>query len=229
MNIEKLENTLEAILFASGDPLSVSELADGLGMQKSEIKKAIKALSLKYINDCGIRLIEFSNKIQLATNPDYAEFVSAMLNPIREKQLTNSALETVAIVAYQQPITRLEIEQIRGVSCDYAVQLLLKHNLIEPVGVKEAIGKPILFGTTEAFLKRFQIKDLSCLPNYDQLLERLKSLNEKREKELQPQEGTSLYNEFEIPEEEIAASVDTIIDNATKTKDAASKIKKEDN
>ncbi|MCL2847385.1 MAG: SMC-Scp complex subunit ScpB [Firmicutes bacterium] len=201
MNIEKLENTLEAILFASGNPLEISALADALGMQKSEVKKAISALEKKYCDTCGIRLIEFNKKVQLATNPDYAEAVATMLNPIREKELTNSALETVAIIAYQQPVTRLEIEVIRGVNCDYAIQVLLKHGLIEAVGRKEVIGKPILFGTTEAFLKRFQVKSLDELPNYDQLLESIKVLAEKRQGDIQP-EDTSLYNEFEIPEQE---------------------------
>jgi len=203
MNIEKLENTLEAILFASGNPLAITDLADALGMQKSEIKKAIDSLSKKYCKTCGIRLIEFNKKVQLATNPEYAESVATMLNPIREKELSTSTLETVAIIAYQQPVTRLEIEQVRGVNCDYAIQVLLKHSLIEAVGRKEVIGKPILFGTTEGFLKRFQIKSLQDLPNYDELLESIKVLSDKRNQGETP-EDASLYHEFEIPEEETA-------------------------
>ena len=201
MSIENLENTLEAVLFASGDALAVADLADGLGMQKSEIKKAIAILHKKYCDNCGIRLIEFNNKVQLATNPDYKEAIAAMLNPIRERELTTSALETVAIIAYQQPITRLEIEQIRGVNCDYAIQVLLKHNLIEAVGRSEAIGKPFFFGTTEGFLKRFQVKSLEDLPNYDDLLSSIKVLSDKRNSDI-AQEEESIYNEFEIPQEE---------------------------
>jgi len=201
MQIEELENIIEAILFVSGNGLLMGDLQETLGLQKSEIKKAIESLKIKYSDKCGIRLITYNNKIQLATNPDYADSVAALLNPIKEKELTSSALETIAIIAYRQPITRLEIEQIRGVNCDYAIQVLLKHNLIEAVGRKDVVGKPILFGTTEDFLKRFQISNLSELPDYEQLLENIQILNEKRTAPTAT-EGQSMYNEFEIPEEE---------------------------
>ena len=117
----------------------------------------------------------------------------------KEKELSNAALETVAIVAYKQPVTRLEIEQIRGVNCDYAVQVLLKHNLIEVVGRKDVVGKPLLFGTTDMFLKRFQIESIEQLPDYEQLLASIKVLEEGNA--AKPEE-VSLYNEFELPEEE---------------------------
>ena len=113
--------------------------------------------------------------------------------------MSTAALETVAIVAYKQPVTRLEIEQIRGVNCDYAVQVLLKHNLIEVVGRKDVVGKPLLFGTTDMFLKRFQIESIEQLPDYEQLLASIKVLEEGNA--AKPEE-VSLYNEFELPEEE---------------------------
>ena len=125
--------------------------------------------------------------------------ISCVLNPIKEKELSTAALETVAIVAYKQPVTRLEIEQIRGVNCDYAVQVLLKHNLIEVVGRKDVVGKPLLFGTTDAFLKRFQIESVEQLPDYEQLLASIKVLEEGNK--AKPEE-VSLYNEFELPPEE---------------------------
>ena len=113
-----------------------------------------------------------------------------MLNPIKERALTKTALETVAIIAYQQPITRLEVENIRGVGCDYAIQLLLTHNLIEVVGRKDVVGKPLLFGTTDEFLKRFELQSLDDLPNYDELMAQIKILNENT--------NDSIYNEFDI-------------------------------
>ena len=113
--------------------------------------------------------------------------------------MTRAALETLAIIAYKQPITKLEIEDIRRVNCDYAVQILVDQNMIEVVGRKDAVGKPLLFGTTENFLKRFNLKDLAELPDYDGLLERIKVIEEGEDK---PQ-SDSLYNEFSLPDEEI--------------------------
>jgi segregation and condensation protein B len=201
MEIEKLENIIEAILFVSGNGLSVAELTERLGLQKSEINRALASLKLKYGGVSGIRLLTFGGKIQFGTNPDYADSVAGILSPIQERELSTAALETIAIVAYRQPVTRLEIEEIRGVNCDYTVQVLLKHNLIEVVGRKEAVGKPLLFGTTEAFLKRFQISDLSELPDYEELLERIRVINERKTEPTEAEAKDSIYNEFEIPEE----------------------------
>ncbi len=199
MEIEKLDEILEALLLVSGDGLSIAEIVDLLELQNSEVKQSITRLKKKYGGKCGIHLLSYNGKIQFGSNPDYADAVGCVLNPIKEKELSNAALETVAIVAYKQPVTRLEIEQIRGVNCDYAVQVLLKHNLIEVVGRKDVVGKPLLFGTTDAFLKRFQIESIEQLPDYEQLLASIKVLEEGNR--AQPEE-VSLYNEFEIPDEE---------------------------
>ncbi|MCQ2555823.1 MAG: SMC-Scp complex subunit ScpB, partial [Clostridia bacterium] len=97
----------------------------------------------------------------------------------------------------KQPITRVEIENIRGVNCDYAIQLLTSNNLIEVVGRKDTIGKPLLFGTTDTFLKRFELESIDQLPNYNELLDRIRVIHS---------EGESLYREFSIPEEDTSAS-----------------------
>lgn len=199
MEIELLDEILEALLLVSGDGISISEIVDLLELQQSEVKQSITRLKKKYGGKCGIHLLNYNGKIQFGSNPAYADAVASVLNPIKEKELSNAALETVAIIAYKQPVTRLEIEQIRGVNCDYAVQVLLKHNLIEVVGRKDVVGKPLLFGTTDAFLKRFQIESIEQLPDYEQLLQSIKVLEEKSN--AQPEE-VSIYNEFEIPEEE---------------------------
>lgn len=125
-----------------------------------------------------------------------------MLNPIRERDLSNAALETIAIIAYRQPVTRLDIEQIRGVNSEYTVQMLLKHNLIEVVGRKDAPGKPLEFGTTDEFLKRFQLESVSDLPDYETLLESIKVIGGG-------ETNKSIYNEFEIPDEEPGDSLPT--------------------
>lgn len=178
LEIEKIDNVLEALLFVSGDGLKVSDICDILELQKSEVTAAVKRLQKKYGGKAGIHLISYNGKIQLASNPDYADTLAVVLNPIKEKALSNPAMETLSIIAYRQPVTRLEIEHIRGVNCDYALQALLKNNLIEIVGRKDAIGKPLLFGTSEAFLKRFGIEDIESLPERDKVLERIKAIEE---------------------------------------------------
>ena len=199
MEIELLDEIIEALLFVSGDGIGVSEIVDLLELQNSEVKQSVARLKKKYGGKCGIHLLNYNGKIQFGSNPAYADVVASVLNPIKEKELSNAALETVAIIAYKQPVTRLEIEQIRGVNCDYAVQVLLKHNLIEVVGRKDVVGKPLLFGTTDAFLKRFQIESIEQLPDYEQLLASIKVLEEGGK--TRPEE-VSLYNEFELPDEE---------------------------
>lgn len=196
MDIEKLDNVLESLLFLSGEALGMDTIAQALELQKSEIKRSVARLKKKYGGDCGIRLIEYNNKIQFGSNPDYGEEVSSVLNPIREKELSKATLETVAIIAYKQPVTKLEIEQIRGVNCDYTMQTLLNLGLVESVGVKDAIGHPKLYGTTDEFLKRFGLESIDKLPDYEDLLRSIEELKFSRA----DAESESLYNQFEIPD-----------------------------
>lgn len=172
--MKDLTKILEGILFLAGDSVSEAEIAERLNISSDELKEAIKYLADKY-SVAGINLLRFDGKLQFATNPKYVEEISAVLNPIRERAFSQSMLEVAAIVAYKQPVTRLEIEKIRGVSSEYAVSALLKQNVIEVVGRKDAVGKPFLFGTTENFLKKFNLTKISDLPEYDELAEKLKS------------------------------------------------------
>ena len=118
-----------------------------------------------------------NKKLQFSTNPQYSAEVEAVLNPIKEKELTNAMLETLAIIAYKQPVTRLDVEEIRSVDCSYSVQNLVRLGLVEVVGRKETIGKPLLFATTDDFLKRFSISDVSDLPDYETLLAKLQEIS----------------------------------------------------
>ena len=176
MDKEKLINVLEAILFASGKEVEIDFLLEKLQISRVAFEKALKSLQDKYSGDCGINVIKFKNKLQFSTNPKYIDDVAEVLNPIREKELTKAMLETLSIIAYKQPITRLEIEEIRGVDCTYAVQTLSKMNMIEVVGKKDAVGKPLLFGTTDEFLKRFSLSDLSDLPSFESLTDRIQTI-----------------------------------------------------
>ena len=194
---KNLKDIVFSILFVAGEGIEKDFIIQKLGVTEKELDKAIDELKKECDGDCGIHLITYKNKVQLASNPAYADYISEVLNPIREKSLTRAALETLAIIAYKQPITKLEIEDIRRVNCDYAVQILVDQNMIEVVGRKDAVGKPLLFGTTDNFLKRFNLADLAELPDYEGLLERIKVIENDEEK------SDSLYNEFTLPDEEI--------------------------
>ncbi|MBQ8908846.1 MAG: SMC-Scp complex subunit ScpB [Clostridia bacterium] len=185
-NIETILNLKEvvfSVLFVAGDGIEKDFLAEKLEVSKKDIEKVVEELKKEYCGDKGIHIIEYKNKVQLSTNPNYANYIGNVLNPIREKSLTRAALETLAIIAYKQPITKLEIEDIRRVNSDYAVQILIDQNMIEVVGRKDAVGKPLMFGTTENFLKRFNVKELSDLPDYEELLERIKTIRAEEDEQ----------------------------------------------
>ncbi len=181
--IMNLKEVVLSILFVAGDGIEKDFIAEKLEITNKELAKAIEEIKKSFNSDSGIQLIEYKNKVQLSSNPVYANYISDVLNPIREKSLTRAALETLAIIAYKQPITKLEIEDIRRVNSDYAVQILIDQNMIEVVGRKDAVGKPLMFGTTENFLKRFDIKNLTDLPDYEQLLERIKTIRTEEDEQ----------------------------------------------
>ena len=195
-NEQNLAETIESILFIAGSPVELNDIVSKLNVTKKQIEKAVEKLKEKYSGESGILLLEFNNKLQLSTNSSYSTDVSVVLNPIRARQLSKATLETLSIVAYKQPVTRLEIEEVRGVSSDYAISILLEHNLITIVGRKDTVGKPVLFGTTDEFLKRFNLKDINSLPSYDELIDRIKTIRSNERDE-------SLYREYDVPDEEI--------------------------
>ncbi len=182
--MENLENVIESVLFVAGDAVLVSDLCFKFNVSQKEVMAAVENLQKKYDEKSGIKLLNFNKKLQLATNSDYIDYVTAVLNPIRERNLTKSTLETVAIIAYKQPVTRMEIEEVRGVNSDYAINILLEHKLIEVVGHRDSVGKPALFGTTDEFLKRFNISSVNDLPDYNELLEKVQKLRENFSEDL---------------------------------------------
>jgi len=175
--LEKLTNIIEAILFAAGDAVPMDLLREKLEITKRELDDSIRQLEKKYTGDCGIRLLNFNHKLQLATNPDYKDTVSLVLMPIREKEFTRTILESAAIIAYKQPITRRELEAIRGINSDYAITTLMSLDMIVPCGRKDTPGNPVLYATTDNFLKRFKLKSLAELPDYEELMKRIAELN----------------------------------------------------
>lgn len=176
--MSQLSKIIESILFVSGKPVEESFIREKLEVTGKQYSEALDELMKQYSGESGIHLLRFNKKIQFASNPNYVKQVEAVLNPIKERELTNAMLETLAIVAYKQPITRIEIEEIRAVDCTYAVQNLMRLGMIEVVGRKDTIGKPLLFGTTDDFLKRFSISEVTDLPDYDVFLEKLKEISD---------------------------------------------------
>lgn len=179
--MEKLTNIIEAVLFAAGNGVPFSLIAEKLNVTAAQVKKCAEALQEKYAGDCGIHLLIFNNKAQFASNPAYKDQVADVLNSIKEKEFTKTILESAAIIAYKQPITKGELEEIRRVNSDYAVKTLLELKMIEPCGRKDAIGKPILYCTTDNFLKRFHISSLEELPDYESLMAQIAELSESTE------------------------------------------------
>ena len=161
----ELSKVLEAILFVSGEPLQIAALASALEVTELEIASAAEELASDYdYNRRGICLKRFGSHIQLSTRADYAPQIEKLLQPIQKQSLSQAALETLAVVAYKQPVTKLDIEAVRGVKCDYSVQSLVNKGLIEEVGRKETLGRPILYGTTDTFLSHFGLSSLEDLP-----------------------------------------------------------------
>lgn len=173
--MDNLLQTVEAIIFAAGVPLKRSEILNGLpeDVKRKDLDNVIDELAEKYSGDCGIVLEIFKDKVQFASNSKYGELVSDMLRPVREKELSKILMEVLSLIAYRQPITRGEIEDSRGASADYALSVLLKINMIKTCGFKDAPGKPILYGTTDDFLKKFELKSLQDLPDYKEIMRRL--------------------------------------------------------
>lgn len=175
--MDNLTQIIEAIVFASGTSKRKSDLIALLpDVSAEDFEQALIPLREKYSNNSGTLLLEFNGKIQMSTNPDYGVIVAEILTPLKEKELSRVLLEVLAIIAYKQPITKLEIEKIKSTSAEYALGILLKVHLIEVVGRKDAVGKPVLYGTTDEFLKKFQLNNIKELPDYNSVLDKLESL-----------------------------------------------------
>lgn len=188
--MENLTQLIEALLFASGSPKTRTELKDAIGgITQKQFDKAVDELMEKYGKDSGIVLLSFNNKLQFSSNHIYGDRVAEILTPLKEKELSKVLLEVLAIIAYKQPITKSEVEDIKGSSSDYAISILIKTDLIKVVGYKNAVGRPALFATTDEFLKKFQLENIDELPDYEAVLAKLEELGDF----YKPQSG--LYRE----------------------------------
>lgn len=169
LDVSKIEASVEAILFAMGEAVSVDRLSVAIGHDVDTTRRIIHNMMDKYENnDRGIKVIELEDSFQLCTKNEYYDNLIKLVNTPKKHMLTDVLLETLSIIAYKQPITRQEIESIRGVKCDHAVNKLVEFNLVCEVGRLEAIGRPILFGTTDDFLRSFGVSSIEDLPIINQ-------------------------------------------------------------
>ena len=176
--MSNLTNIIEGIVFASGEAVPVKYIIEKLKCTLKEVNAAVAELKEKYGSISGIQLLTFNGKLQFATNPAYKQEISDVLTPIKEKEFTKTILECAAIIAYKQPVTKGDLEEIRNVNCDYAVHTLLELKMIEPCGRRDAVGKPILYTTTDNFLKRFKLNSIDELPDYEELMKQIAELND---------------------------------------------------
>jgi len=164
------KSIIEALLFLSGDVLSVQSFREILRLPEADIVMILNDLIAEYRErNRGLLIVEIANGYQMVTNPEYARWVKEFRSIHASSRLSLPALETLAIVAYKQPIIKAEIEQIRGVNSDSAIRTLYDKRLIKIMGRKEAPGRPFLYGTTREFLQYFGLKDLTELPTLKDL------------------------------------------------------------
>lgn len=181
--MDNIKNVVEALIFSSGTPLSKKDIVEKIPeLTPARLTSVVKELQKKYSGESGILLLEFNGKLQFSSNTAYGDVIAEILTPLRERQLSKTLLEVLSTIAYRQPITRLELEEMRGksdgttTSCEYAITGLLKAGLIEVVGRKETVGRPFLYGTTDEFLKKFGLTSLDDLPDAAEVLEKLKEI-----------------------------------------------------
>lgn len=165
MEIKKLEAAVEAILFACGDSVEVHKIAKALDCSADEARRIVRNMMDRYDREeSGIRIVELDDSFQMCTKPEMYDYLVRIAKQPRRPELTDVVLETLSIIAYKQPVTKLELEKIRGVKCDHAVNKLIEYNLVRELGRLDAPGRPLLFGTTEEFLRCFGVQSIADLP-----------------------------------------------------------------
>ena len=165
-----LKSALESMMFIWGEPLEAKLAADVFGLDKKEVTELFRELMAEYESQArGIRIREVNNAFQFHTFSENDEYIRRLCTPVKERRLTQSAMEVLAIIAYKQPVTKGEIEAIRGIKCDRVIEGLLKKDLIEEAGRSTGIGRPILYGTTTTFLENFGFSNLKDMPRLEDI------------------------------------------------------------
>lgn len=175
-NKNKIYSIIESLLFVAGEPVTPLDIAKTMDLSVDEILSYLKEMIIMFesCSERGIKIISINGSFQLVTKNENSSFIQKFLKKNVRQSLSQASLESLAIIAYKQPITRIEIDEIRGVKSDSALQRLVEKNLIEETGRKEVPGRPILYGTTDEFLRHFALSDLDELPElelYDSKIE----------------------------------------------------------
>lgn len=171
MNPSEMKRLIEALMFASGEPVTVAQLVEAIEeSDTATVKGLLYELQAEYDSEArGFQLVEVSRAFQLTTRPAYSDWVKRLFRREISARLSAASLEALAIVAYHQPVTRSEVEEIRGVNSDSALNSLVERKMIAIAGRKDVPGRPLLYATTDDFLHHFGLKDLSELPSFDEL------------------------------------------------------------
>lgn len=171
MEAERRQAALEAILFAMGEAVEIARLSQALEIPEEEVLLAVQELEERYeAPGSGLQIHRYDNAVQLSTRGEYYEYLIRTCAAPKKPVLTNALLETLSIIAYRQPVTRMDVEHIRGVNSDHAISRLVEYDLVREVGRRDAPGRPLLFGTTEQFLRSFGISSLEDLPRTDAVM-----------------------------------------------------------
>lgn len=175
MKLTKNEAAIEAILFLSGEAIPLKKISEMINENMNKTKQILEELINKYKNEGrGIQIIEVNHSFQMCTSPQFFELIQSFYQNPKRYNMTQAVLETLSIIAYKQPVTKAHIEEIRGVRCEHVINKLIEYNLVCEVGRMDAPGKPILFGTTEEFLRHFGFKTIKELPQLqEELLKQL--------------------------------------------------------
>lgn len=186
MDRTRAEAVIEAVLFTMGESVEISKLADVIEEDVKTTNEILEGMAERYLQeDRGISLTRLDNAVQLCTKAEMYEYLIKIAKAPRKMMLTDTVLETLSIIAYKQPITRIEVERIRGVSCDHAINKLLEYDLITELGRLDAPGRPLLFGTTEQFLRSFGVTSLEELPELNPV--QMEEFKQQAEAEVQLQ------------------------------------------
>lgn len=179
---KKIKSALESMMFMWGEPLEVKDAAQILEVEKATVRDLFSELKLEYEQEGrGIRIREVDDAFQFVTHVDNEEYIKKLCTPVRVKRLSQAALEVLAIIAYRQPVSRSEIDSIRGIKSDRVIEGLANKGLIEAVGRSEAVGRPLVYATTREFLKKFGFTSLEDLPEVEEFEELRRSEEEMQE------------------------------------------------
>jgi segregation and condensation protein B len=170
MDDRNIKSIIEGLLFAFGDPLEDKEISKVVNIPVKDVNKYLQEMKAEFDEQKrGIRIIKMNNFYQLATRPEHYDFIKTVVISRNQRNLSNASLETLTIIAYKQPITKMEIDEIRGVKSDKSIETLMQRKLIREMGRLDRPGKPILYGTSDEFLKFFGIECIEDLPNIEEL------------------------------------------------------------